>query len=141
MRGGITLNAGDRGRLEAVVADRNSRQKHVWRAWIVLLAAEGLGTSAIMRRSGKGKNAVNRWRERFQAEGVDGLLRDKTRPSRIPPLPVLVRERTVALTLADPPGEATHWTAAMMAKAVGDQRQFGAADLARAWAPTAPGAA
>jgi len=117
MRGGITLNAGDQGRLEAVVADRNSRQKHVWRAWIVLLAAEGLGTAAIMRRSGKGKNAVNRWRERFQAEGVDGLLRDKTRPSRIPPLPVLVRERTVALTLADPPGEATHWTAAMMAKA------------------------
>jgi transposase len=117
MHGGITLNAGDRGRLEAVVADRNSRQKHVWRAWIVLLAAEGLGTAAIMRRSGKGKNAVNRWRERFQAEGVDGLLRDKTRPSRIPPLPVLVRERTVALTLADPPGEATHWTAAMMAKA------------------------
>src|SRR5271170_6269414 len=104
MRGGITLNAGDQGRLEAVVADRNSRQKHVWRAWIVLLAAEGLGTAAIMRRSGKGKNAVNRWRERFQAEGVDGLLRDKTRPSRIPPLPVLVRERT-------------HWTAAMMAKA------------------------
>jgi hypothetical protein len=30
-----------------------------------------------------------------------------------------VRERTVVLTLADPPGEATHWTAAMMAKAVG----------------------
>jgi hypothetical protein len=72
-----------------------------------------------MRRSAKSKNAVNRWRERFRTEGVDGLLRDKTRPSRIPPLPASVRERTVVLTLADPPGEATHWTAAMMAKAVG----------------------
>lgn len=51
------------------------------------------------------------------AEGVDGLLRDKTRPSRIPPLGADVAERVVALTLADPPAETTHWTAAMMAKA------------------------
>lgn len=119
MRERIVLSAGDRGRLEAVVADRNSPQKHVWRARIVLLAAEGLGTRAIMRQSGKSRNAVNRWCERFRAEGVDGMLRDKTRPSRIPPLPAAVRERTVALTLADPPGETTHWTAAMMAEAVG----------------------
>jgi transposase len=119
MREGVTLSAGDRDRLEAVVADRNSPQKHVWRARIVLLAGAGLSTAAITRHSGKGKNAVNRWRERFQTAGVDGLLRDKTRPSRIAPLPASVRERTVALTLADPPGEATHWTAAMMAKAAG----------------------
>ena len=50
-------------------------------------------------------------------EGVDGLLRDKTRPSRIPPLGPEVAERAVALT--DPPGEVTHWTAAMMATAAG----------------------
>jgi hypothetical protein len=101
MRQGITLSAGDRGRLETVVADRNSPQKHVWRARIVLLAAEGLGTAAIMRQSGKGKNAVKRWPERYQTEGVAGLLRDKTRPSRIPPLPPAMREHTVAMTLAD----------------------------------------
>ena len=53
------------------------------------------------------------------AEGVDGLLRDKTRPSRIPPLGAEVAERVAALTLTDPPAETTHWTAAMMAKAVG----------------------
>jgi len=52
-------------------------------------------------------------------EGVEGLLRDKTRPSRIPPLEAEVAERVVALTLTDPPAEATHWTAAMMAKEVG----------------------
>ncbi|MGH8504698.1 MAG: IS630 family transposase [Stenotrophobium sp.] len=115
----ITLGAVDRGRLEAVAADRNSPQKHVWRARIVLLAAEGLGTLAIMRGSGKSKNAVTRWRARFRTEGVEGLLRDKTRPSRIPPLSAAVRERAVDLTLCDPPGEATHWTAAMMAKAAG----------------------
>jgi hypothetical protein len=51
--------------------------------------------------------------------GVAGLFRDKTRPSRIAPLPAGVHERTVALTLGDPPGEVTPWTAEMMSKAVG----------------------
>ena len=49
-------------------------------AEIVLLTADGLGTVEIMRRTGKSKTCVWRWQERFAAEGVDGLLRDKTRP-------------------------------------------------------------
>lgn len=52
------------------------------------------------------------------AEGVDGLLRDKTRPPRIPPLAPEVAGRVVAPTLTDPPVEATHWTASMMAAVV-----------------------
>ena len=48
-------------------------------------------------------------------EGVDGLLHDKTRPSRVPPLAPAIGERVVALTQSDPPGETTHWTAAAMA--------------------------
>jgi transposase len=113
MREGITVevSAVDRGRLEAIVADRNSPQKHVWRARIVLLTADGLGTNEIMRQAGTSKVTVWRWQERFMRSGVAGLLRDKTRPSRIAPLPASVHERTVALTLGDPPGEATHWTA------------------------------
>ena len=51
--------------------------------------------------------------------GIASLLREKTQLARIPPLPTSVHERTVALTLGDPPGETTYWTAAMMAKAVG----------------------
>lgn len=53
------------------------------------------------------------------AEGVAGLLRDKTRRSRIPPLGAEVAGRVVELTQGDPPGEATHWTAPAMAKAAG----------------------
>ena len=54
------------------------------------------------------------WRTEF-----DGLVRDKTRPSRIKPLSAEAAERVVALTLCDPPGETTHWTGASMAKAAG----------------------
>ena len=107
----ITITRSVRSRLEAVARDRNASQKHVWRAAIVLLSADGVGTNEIMRRTGKSKTCVWRWQERFMKEGIDGLLHDKTRPSRIPPLGPEVAARVVALTLADPPVETTHWTA------------------------------
>ncbi len=110
MREGITVevSAADRARLEAVVADRNSPQKHVWRARIVLLTGDGHGTVEIMRRTGKAKTAVWRWQQRFMEQGVDGLLRDKTRPPRIPPLAQATIDRVVELTATEPPREATH---------------------------------
>ena len=95
------------------------KRKHVWRAEIVLLSADGIGTNEMMRRTGKSKICVWRWQERFMEEGFDSLLRDKTRPSRIESLGDEVAERSVALTLKDPPIEATHWTGAMLAKAAG----------------------
>jgi transposase len=116
-RTNIQLSAVDRCALEAVVANRNSPQKHVWRAKIVLLTAAGYGTVKIMRASGKAKTVIWRWQERFRDEGAAGLWRDKTRPSRIPPLSPEATERVVALTLAGPPPTASHWTGAAMAKA------------------------
>lgn len=121
MRSGIsiTLTDSDRRRLLAVTADRNSPQKHVWRARIVLLTADGAGTQAIMHQTGTSKTCVWRWQERFMHEGVDGLLRDKTRaPGHAPVAPDKVAE-IVRLTQAPPPHEATHWTARAMAQASG----------------------
>ena len=120
MRTGVTLSvsSADLDRLRFLVSDRNAAQKHVWRARIVLLSAEGLGTNAIMRETSKSKTCVWRWQERFAAAGFEGLLRDKTRPSRIPKLAPSLAERVVALTMEAPPSEETHWTGAAMAKAV-----------------------
>ena len=72
-----------------------------------------------MRATGKAKTVIWRWQERFGEEGVAGFWRDKTRPSRVPPLGPEVAERIVALTLAGPPPTASHWTGAAMAKATG----------------------
>jgi len=90
VRSGISLSVtpADVDRLRALVKDRNAPQKHVWRVQLVLLSAEGVETNAIMREAGKSKICVWRWQERFAAEGVDGLLHDKTRPSRIPNSPL-----------------------------------------------------
>jgi transposase len=121
MRTGIslTVTADDHRRLEALVADRNTPQKHVWRARIVLLTAAGAGTNAVMREAGVSKTAVWRWQERFMLEGVDGLLRDKTRPPGRPPVEAERVAEVVRLTQSEPPHEATHWTARAMAAASG----------------------
>jgi hypothetical protein len=58
-----------------------------------LLTAEGCGTAEIMRQANVARSVVWRWQERFMREAVDGLLRDKTRPSRIPPLAPELVER------------------------------------------------
>jgi hypothetical protein len=53
MRAGIVVDVtrADCRRLEAIIADRSSPQKHVWRANIILATADGCGTAEIMRRS------------------------------------------------------------------------------------------
>ena len=121
MRAGIVVNVtrADRRRLEAVVADRSAPQKHVWRANIILATADGCGTTEVMRRSGKAKPVVWRWQTRFMAEGVNGLLRDKTRKPGKPPLSPETVQRVVDLALGPPPGEVPHWTGRELAKAAG----------------------
>jgi transposase len=111
--------AEDRVRLEAIIADRNRPQKHVIRARIVLHSAERLSVAEVARRVGCGRPAVWRWQRRFAEAGVDGLLRDASRKPGKPPVPAAVVQRLIALTCAEPPGEATHWTGRAMAKAMG----------------------
>src|SRR6188768_775855 len=115
----FTVSADDRQRLQAVVAAPKSPQKHVWRARIVLLSADGLGTSSIMAATGKSKTCVWRWQERFMHEGVDGLLRDKSRPPGKAPIATDRVAEIVRLTQTSPPHEATHWTLRAMAKVAG----------------------
>ncbi len=119
MRAGIeiTVTLDDRRQLEAITRNRNTAQKHVARAKVILATADGCGTMEIMRRSGLSKPAVWRWQERFMHAGVDSLLCDKTRPPGKPKLPDDIVQRVLDLTLSDPPGEATHWTGRMMARA------------------------
>jgi hypothetical protein len=74
MRAGVTLSvsSADLDRLGALVSDRNAPQKHVWRVRIVLLTAEGVGTSAIIRASCRRwaglrfrRGTWRRWRHTF----------------------------------------------------------------------------
>ena len=115
----ILLNDQDRQRLHAIIADQNRPQKHVWRARIILLSDERLKVAQIARRADVSRPAVWRWQQRFAAEGVKGLLRDKTRNPGKAPLGGEMEERVITMTCSEPLGERTHWTGRAMAHAVG----------------------
>jgi hypothetical protein len=112
------VSATDRARLEAIVADRNRVRKHVARARI-LSSAERLSVGAVARQAGLGRPAVWHWQRRFAQAGVEGLLRKASRKPGKAPLGDVTIRRVVALTCAEPPGAATHWTGRAMAKTVG----------------------
>src|SRR4026207_1600189 len=97
----IEISATDRERMERLIRDRNTPQKVVWRARIVLLASDGMTAGGVAAGGGArppegggaargaGDRALRRCRggrRRFVAAGVDGLLKDATRPSRVKPL-------------------------------------------------------
>ncbi len=115
----IILHDEDRKRLEAIAADRSRPLKHIQRANIVLHSADRLPVLEVARRAGVSRPAVWRWQQRYAEEGVDALLRDKTRKPGRAPLTQKVVARVLELTCSQPPGAATHWTGRTMAKAAG----------------------
>jgi len=115
----ISIGTADRERLERLVRDRNTPQKVVWRARIVLLAGDGLTAVAIAATVGKSVLTVRRWRRRYGAKGVDGLLKDATRPPRRKPLTAEKIKQVVHMTLHQSPPNATHWSVRSMAAAAG----------------------
>ena len=115
----VIVQPDDRARLAAVIGNRNAPLKHVQRARIVLLSAERLPVLEVARQVGVSRPAVWRWQERYAGQGVDGLLRDKTRKPGKPPLPLAVIAKILELPCSNPPGAATHWTGRAVAKALG----------------------
>jgi len=126
----LYLGPADRAELQALLINRNTPRKLAWRAEIVLVTADGQGTVEIMRRTGMSKPTVWRWQARYLEEGVPGLKRDKTRPSRVPPLPREVRLKVITKTVQEAPPNATHWSRATMAEAVG----ISPSSVGRIWA-------
>jgi transposase len=115
----ILISAADCERLDRLIRDRNTPQKIVWRARIVRLAGDGLSATAIAAAVGKSVLTVRRWRRRYEAKGVDGLIKDATRPPRRKPLSAERINQVVQMTLHETPPNATHWSVRRLAAAVG----------------------
>ena len=100
------------------------------RARIVLLASEGMQNKDIAKQTGADPGKVGRWRKRYAELGLDGILKDKTRPGRIPPISASLRSRIIKKTLKETPEGATHWSQASMAHEMG----VSPATVGRIWA-------
>jgi len=98
------------------------------RARIVLLAADGLNNNTVAERVGVNQATVVKWRKRYLAGGVDGLV-DEPRPGAPRKITDAAVEEVVVRTLEETPIDATHWSTRDLAKRVG----MSASSVGRIW--------
>src|SRR3954466_15508183 len=94
----VLLDDATKSALSTIAGDRSRPLKHILRARIVLLSAERLTVQDVARQAGVSRPAVWRWQQRYGEEGVEGLLRDKTRPPGKQPLSAGTVAEVLALT-------------------------------------------
>ena len=89
---GVELSSRDRDELLSWTRSPSMKAGLAQRARVVLLTADGVGTTEIVRRVGLSKPAVIGWKRRYAAEGIAGLAdRPKSgRPPVIDPVQIVL---------------------------------------------------
>jgi transposase len=114
----VDLDAAERRELQSLARAQKTGQAMARRARIVLAAAAGMENQAICVEVGADANTVGKWRRRFAADRLDGLL-DEPRPGTPRKIGDDEIADTIRRTLETTPDGATHWSLRSMAKAVG----------------------
>jgi transposase len=115
---GVVLSGGEREQLESWARRGKSAQALAQRSRIVLAAAEGLKNTEIAERFSLDHATVRKWRNRFAADRLDGLL-DEPRPGRPRTVTDAQVEEVIVKTLESTPRDATHWSTRSLAAEVG----------------------
>ena len=115
-RAEVVLSAEEREVLERWARRPTSAQALAFRCRIVLLAADGLSSTAIAETLGCNHNTVGKWRGRFARRRLDGL-HDEPRPGKPRTISDEQVERVIVKTLEERPKDATHWSTRSMAAA------------------------
>ena len=112
----ISLRTEQKGILESWIRSSTVEQRLVFRAKIVLMAGEAMGTSAIAREMKIRPATVTKWRVRFARLGLDGL-KDAPRPGKHRQYHPDDEKRVLQmLDEAPPPGYAP-WNGSLLAQA------------------------
>lgn len=114
----LILTEEEREQLERWSRRPKTAQALAQRARIILACAEGISNNQIADRMRLNPHTVGKWRRRFAASRLEGLL-DEPRvgaPRKITDADV---ERVLTLTLESMPKDATHWSTRSMAEASG----------------------
>jgi transposase len=110
----LQLSREERDTLERWVRRPTSAQALCLRARIVLACAQGKSNTQVAQQMHLSKPTVGKWRGRFVARRLDGLL-DEPRPGAPRKISDAAVERVLTLTLEKRPPDATHWSTRSMA--------------------------
>ncbi len=115
----VRLSREERRQLAGWVQARDSPRRRVFRARIVLRAAEGAQNRSIARELGTTPATVALWRRRFLSQRVPGIEKDAPRPGRPPVIPTSTIQAIVRSTLGRRPPNAPYWSARSLARDMG----------------------
>ena len=114
----LLLTSEERKSLEGWAQRRKTAQALALRARIVLACADGRSNTEMAATLRLCKQTVGKWRGRFVAHRLDGLL-DEPRPGAPRLISDREVERVITLTLESTPAQATHWSTRLMARRCG----------------------
>ena len=117
----------EREELERRVRAATTSQRDCLRARIVLLRHQGLSQREVAQRVGVSVPCVNRWSQRFDAEGIAGLA-DQPGRGRRPSIPAAKVEQVLTQAGQQPAGRA-RWSTRSMAREAG----VSASTVGRIW--------
>ena len=114
----LVVSPAERKTLEAWLRRRKTAHALTVRAHVVLLCASGHTNTAVAAHLHVTKQTVGKWRRRFSAKRLEGLL-DEPRPGAPRRITDADIERVITKTLETTPSDATHWSTRGMARATG----------------------
>jgi transposase len=125
----VTIDSEQETQLKRITRSGTSPQRVVERAMIILLASEGQTNEQIGTALGITRQKAGRWRDRFAADGMAGILQDKPGRGRKPVITTKQKEAVVRRTIEQVPAGQTHWSTRTMAEASG----LGATTIRTIW--------
>jgi len=114
----IVLNDAEYEQLDAWARRRKTAQALATRSRIVLECAKGIDSKTVAQRVSVSEQTVSKWRNRFAASRLDGLL-DAPRPGTPRTIDDSRVDEVIARTLESVPKNATHWSTRSMAREIG----------------------
>lgn len=115
----ITLTAEERAQLESWVRSSTTEQRLAFRARLILRLAQGEGMNSCARHEHTTPLTVRKWRERFRAQRLPGLL-DAARPGKPKTYGADTEARILAKLDEAPPQGYARWNGGLLAKVLKD---------------------
>lgn len=114
----IELSMEQREDLLTMSRSRKLERRYVERAVVILLSEQGLSMDQIIEQTGLSRPVVNKWRQRFRKEGIDGL-KDAFRSGKPRIISAEQQAMVIDKACSKPSDGYTNWSQKRIAKEVG----------------------